>query len=91
MQTTAAKTKADRLLKNGIVIGRKLTDRDVTAIRVLIDLGYTEEELVNMFDVSRGTIYHIRHGLTWRWLDAATKRRKRAEAKSKVISMKKRR
>jgi transposase len=48
----------------------KLTERGVRAIRFLLSGGISEKEIAPRFGVGTGTIYNIKNGKSWGWLDS---------------------
>jgi hypothetical protein len=51
---------------NGMV---KLKKKDIKRIKKLHTQGWTETEIAQLYEVSRGAINHILHQRTWRWLE----------------------
>lgn len=46
----------------------KLTEQDIYKIREMIECGYTNKEIADMFEVNRNTISSIRTNRNWNWL-----------------------
>ena len=48
----------------------RLTVEQVLLIRQKLKLGIRARELANEYGVNRSTIYHIKQGRNWKWLDS---------------------
>lgn len=46
----------------------KLTEKDIHQIRVMIEEGYTQQEIANVFGIARTNISLIKSGKSWGWL-----------------------
>ena len=46
----------------------KLIEEDVQTIRRLLEIGYMQKEVAEVFKVSQDTISKINTGKTWRWM-----------------------
>lgn len=67
------KVKKNRQSHNGGAKGEenihnKLKERQVYQIRELLNQGYTQQKIADMFEISRGDISHIKTGRNWNWL-----------------------
>lgn len=49
----------------------KLTERDVLAVKELLELGYTQRRIAKMFGVACSTICYINQGVLWKCLEEA--------------------
>lgn len=48
----------------------RITEQDVREIKRLLGKGtFTQEQIADTFNISRGAVGHIKRGTTWRWLN----------------------
>lgn len=46
----------------------KLTEQNIYQIREMIEQGYTQQEIANIFGVSQTNVFYIKSGKNWGWL-----------------------
>jgi hypothetical protein len=59
----------NRLARGGKHGGVKLTEKDVKNIRELFAQNVPQTEIANIYGVSKGTIWDIKEGRNWGWLE----------------------